>query len=165
MSEHYCWKDGMPLFFTSLQHLRLIQSLATEDPHVGIAKWQRYNNWQYTQQMLWSAICKSFRSTKHNALAWQVAYRIIATNKWRFPKLLDLDQLKACATCRPHVLVDVNHVVWGCPQANRIWKWSTFMLQLMDRDDSQVVCILVTKAFLGEPLATSPSKKWWLLSR
>lgn len=48
LTEHYMWKDGTLIFFTSSQHLQMLQLSASAETHVSVAKWQRYGNWQFS---------------------------------------------------------------------------------------------------------------------
>lgn len=81
----YLWRDGTELFTTDTRHLRIMQSPAHHDLHIGPHRWTVELAWFPQQSALWIPLWKDYRSAVENCFLWQLTYRIPATNHWRFP--------------------------------------------------------------------------------
>lgn len=70
---------------------------------------------------------------------------------------------KECKRCTLHTRQDVEHCLWGCIKAERIWQWVSFLAQLTSQDPDQMVGLTLCKALVGVGLDFSPEipLKWW----
>lgn len=82
--EQYQWSDGKPIFEVDTRMLRLILNPPTNSVHARVGKWLNYTLWDPTPQYRWKSTWTKFCSTKFDCLQWQILYRVLTTNSWRF---------------------------------------------------------------------------------
>lgn len=76
LSKNYCWDNGAPFFNSSTHWLKLIQNPAPSELHISIDKWYRFTAWNIDFKHFFKEAWLSFQSTKHNALLWQILYKV-----------------------------------------------------------------------------------------
>lgn len=167
LALQFRWDDGRSIFDTSTQNLRNLLNKRNDKTHCSIVKWTRYTSWVPNTKLMWGKIWASFIPEKISCLAWQVAHRVIATNRWRFNKVPDPDVRKKCDRCSVCDSEDVNHCMWGCHKANLVWQWIARLSTCTAQDQSQQFFPSVTHALMGEPLPDSIAipVRWWELLR
>lgn len=165
-ADQYCWRDGKSLFESNTGHLRKLLAAETPELHASILKWPLHLRWQVDIDKLWKSIWAPFRSQKENTFLWQIAYRVIATNGWRFPDLRRSDELTWCTRCTAQTYEDTLHCIWSCPEVSPIWAWIRYFIQFSVPGQHRNITILPTQALLGAPLnfhTHTPSKLWQIL--
>lgn len=88
--EQFGWKDETPLLHTSTGQLRKMQSARRFVRHKALGKWETQLN-ALIPENVWMTTWLPGRSSCENAFLWQLVYRVIATQRWRFPERLAED--------------------------------------------------------------------------
>lgn len=81
----YQWVDGTPLVESSTAQLRSIQVHHAAQPHGALRKWTEELGRPIPDDV-WQFTWMDFRSAAENTFLWQILYRILATQRWRFPE-------------------------------------------------------------------------------
>lgn len=160
--SQYFWVDGTPLTNSSTAQVRSILVHQAAQPHLALRKWTEQLGrpipdevWQYT----WM----KFRSAAENTCLWQILYRILATQRWRYPERPQDDPLTWCSRCAQGITKDTLHCIWGCPVSRRCWEWGAAMLHLTVAPGTNRLRLLPQHVILAEPLPLAwdiPMKLW-----
>lgn len=98
----------------------------------------------------------NFRGASENTFLWQVYFRSIATQRWRFPSLPADDPLLRCTRCDLGAKEDVIHFLWSCPLALECWQWGFGLLRASSDRRHRLGAIQGTlqpaHIFVAEPL-------------
>lgn len=121
------WSDGVLLLDTSTSQLRALQAQNRFKPHGALSKWETELGCNIPID-IWSGMWLNFRGASENTFLWQLVYRVIATQKWRFPALPAVDPQVHCTRCDLGVREDVVHCVWGCSLSQPCWQWGLGLL-------------------------------------
>lgn len=166
----YQWSDGTPLLSTSTSQLRQIQARQRFKPHSALSKWEAELGFTINPST-WKEIWLKFRGANENMFLWQITFRAIATQRWRFPGLSASDPSTWCTRCNIGVREDIQHCLWLCPQSLPCWRWGTNLLVAVsgNRPQSGDPPILLTAAhiLLAQPLPANwqiPVNFWQILS-
>lgn len=101
--EYYMWKDGKAIFSTNTRHLRRLLNNAQAASHVNIVKWSTAAGITINTDRACRIICQPYLPSKESCFAWEVLFRTLATNKWRFPMLPDWHEDKESKRCTLHM--------------------------------------------------------------
>lgn len=127
MLLQYKWSDGTHLLDTSTAHLRALQAQQRFKPHRASERWERELGHTIPVD-IWSRTWSNFRGANENTFLWQLFYRAIATQRWRFPSVPGDDPCIRCTRCNMGVKEDIIHCVWGCPVSQPCWQWCVGLL-------------------------------------
>lgn len=161
----YAWKDGTPILHTSTAQLRNLQTQERFVPHLALAKWEAQLQCPIPHT-IWSATWLNFRSANENMFMWQLLYRIIATQRWRFPMRPTTDPTTWCTRCTEGSLEDVAHCIWSCPLSAQCWRWGDFILQEASNGANSRIEIKPEHVFVAHPLPSQwqcPERLWHVL--
>lgn len=64
-------------------------------------------------QSIWTSTWLAYRAPCENVFLWQVAYRVIATQKWHFPTKFVQDESTWGMRCNQGILEDITHCLWA----------------------------------------------------
>lgn len=78
---------------------------------------------------IWRRTWLPFRGANENTFLWQLYYRVIATQRWRFPLSPADDPQLRCTRCDLMEKEDLIHCVWSCPLSQPCWQWGLGLLQ------------------------------------
>lgn len=159
------WHDGTPLLHTSTAQLRHTQALHRHFPHLALQKWQIQLDTP-TPSRLWAQTWLNFRSANENTFLWQLVYRVIATQRWRFPTRSNQDISTWCTRCELGLREDIMHCIWSCPLSYSCWQWGESMLSAASQNGSVCSRLLPSNVFLAEPLPDLwqvPERFWQIL--
>lgn len=118
------WFDGTPLLSSSTAQLRNLHALHCYAPHQAIHKWELALGCE-VQANIWRDTWLPFRGAKENTFLWQLLYRSIATQHWRFPTR----PATWCTRCNLEAQEDTLHCIWSCPISRQCWLWGENLLQ------------------------------------
>ena len=76
----------------------------------------------------WFEIWDTEQSRKESELIWKIAHKAVVVNEWRGEISPTIPQ--ACPTCASGVAELVIHRFWSCPQALRMWQFTSDILGL-----------------------------------
>lgn len=163
------WSDGSPLIDTSTAQLRTLQALQRHKPHSVAARWERELGCGIPVQ-IWQETWLSFRGASENTFLWQLFYRAIATQRWRFPSIPPDDPQIRCTRCDLGVKEDIVHCVWSCPLSHPCWQWGFGLLKSCSEQRHRVGGIQGTldpsHVFVASPLPINwmiPRRFWQIL--
>lgn len=83
----YKWSDGSHILDTNTSQLRALQAQHRFRPHTAAVRWERELGC-IIPGGLWKETWVNFRGANENTFLWQLFYRAIATQRWRFPSIL-----------------------------------------------------------------------------
>lgn len=124
----YRWSDGTSLLDTSTSQLRTLQAQQRFKPHLVATRWERELGCT-TPVEIWSKTWLNFIGASENTFLWQLYYRAIATQKWRFPSAPADDIRIRCTRCEMGTKEDISHCIWGCPKSQPCWSWGMELLK------------------------------------
>lgn len=124
----YTWADGTPFLETTTSLLSSLQAHQRFRPHKAATRWEAELGTP-VQPNVWSGIWLNFRSASENTFLWQVFFRVIATQRWRFPYLLPNDPQTFCTRCDLGERDDILHCLWSCPNPRICCQWGWNLLQ------------------------------------
>lgn len=165
----YRWSDGTPFLDTSTSQLRAIQAQQRYKPHKATRRWEAELGCEIPGDV-WRGTWLNFRGANENTFLWQVYYRAIATQRWRFPALPADDPQITCTRCELSIKEDVTHCVWACPPSQACWQWAMGLLSASSGQRHRpggLRCTLVpAHVIVASPLPMDwqiPSRFWILL--
>lgn len=129
--EQYLWPDDRTLPQKSTAQLRMVQAAHRCSTHSAITKWELQLNCSIPAD-IWTSTWLLYRSAIENAFLWQLIYRVIATQRWRFPSRPTTDETTWCTRCSGGHHENVLHRLWDCEislqmnagvGANLCWDW------------------------------------------
>lgn len=97
---------------------------------------------------------------------WQLVYKVIATQKWRYPTRNAADESTWCTRCMGGHQEDVTHCIWSCTQSRQCWTWVDFILDSVASLGPGYVRVTPAQIFIADPLPTDwgvPEQMWHLL--
>lgn len=150
---------------TSTAQLRYLQAQHRQSPHSALTKWETQLNCTITPS-IWSGIWLNFRSASENTFLWQLLYRAIATQRWRFPRQHHTDATTWCTRCTQGTQEDVFHCIWACPISIQCWKWGESILQAAAVDPLDRITLTPAHVFVAQALPTQwhcPERLWQIL--
>lgn len=124
----YQWLDGTSLLDTSTSQRRALQANQRFKPHTATAKWERELG-VVVPVDIWKGTWLPFRGANENTFLWKLYYRVIATQRWRFPSIPVDDPQLRCTRCNLEAKEDIIHCVWSCPLSQPCWQWGLGLLQ------------------------------------
>lgn len=145
------WQDGIPLLHTSTAQLRNIQAQQRLFPHLALEKWRNQLGSQVPTS-IWGQTWLNFRSANENTFLWQLIYRVIATQRWRFPTKSPLDPSTWCTRCNLGIREDIMHCIWSCPHSRGCWHWGETLLTASSQNGTLCSGLLPGHVFLAQPL-------------
>lgn len=162
--EQYGWVDGSPLLHTSTAQLRKMQATRRLGRHAALVKWELHLNCLIPDN-IWESMWLKCRSASENVFLWQLVYRVIATQKWRFPTRAAVDETTWCTRCRGGHQEDVIHCIWGCEKSQQCWEWGNFMLGTASLPGPGLVRLTPAQIFIADslPVEWRVSEKLWQL--
>lgn len=159
------WLDGTLLLHTSTAQLRHTQAQHKIFPHTALLKWQTQLAIPIPTR-LWNLTWLNFRSASENTFLWQLIYRVIATQRWRFPTRSNQDISTWCTRCSLGLREDITHCIWACPLSTECWQWGETLLTASSRNGSNCSGLLPSNVFLADPLPEQwqvPERFWQIL--
>lgn len=163
--DQHIWIDGSPLLHTSTSQLRLMQTSHCRSRHSALTKWELQLNCNIPVD-IWASTWCSYRSAGENTFMWQLVYRIIATQKWRFPTRIDSDESTWCTRCSAGVREDVMHCIWSCRISRQCWQWCKFMLRAVAHGNRTPINLDPAHIFIAVPIPEEwhiPLRFWHLM--
>lgn len=94
---------------------------------------------------------------------WQVLYRSIATQSWRFPTRSSLDASTWCTRCSLEVKENIIHCLWACPISLPCWRWGEELLRTASASHTHHRSLSPIHIFLAVALPAEwgvPEKLW-----
>lgn len=165
----YKWSDGTAFLDTCTSQLRSIQALQRLKPHKVAVKWERELGRGIPAE-IWRETWLNFRGANENTFLWQMYFRAIATQRWRFPSLPADDPQIRCSRCNLGAKEDILHCVWGCPLSQPCWQWGTGILIASSERRNRIGglrgSIEPSHVFLAAPLPADwqvPGRIWHIL--
>lgn len=161
----YKWRDETALLNTSMAQLRSLQAQQRHVPHLALGKWERQLGCNMSQTA-WSATWLDYRSATENTFMWQLLYRVIAMQHWRFPGQPMTDSSTWCTRCSNETEEDVTHCIWECPLSQQCWRWGEFILRKAAGDTHDQITLQPAHVFMAHPLPDHwhyPERLWHLL--
>lgn len=158
--DQYSWQDGTPLLHTSTAQLRRLQAQQRYTPHSALAKWETRLACSIPTS-IWEVTWLNYRSANENMFLWQLAYRVIATQHWRFPTRPLTDPSTWCTRCSLEEQEDVVHCIWECPLSRQCWQWGEFILGQASGNPNARLSLLPANVFVALPLP----QEWRTLER
>lgn len=132
--------------------------------HIGLEKWKRHTTWDFSTREIINQIWHPFLLRKEFCFAWQMAYQIPATNRWRFcqPARVTLED-KKYPRCTPAIVETLSHCLRECHRVCPVWNWIKTILPATSWDPLTPVHLTMCQALTGEPIIgpTHIPKKWW----
>lgn len=122
----YTWSDGTPILDTSTSQLRVLQAPQRFRSHKVADKWERELSCNIPVT-IWQRIWMNFGGASENTFLWQLYFRAIATQRWRFPSAPPDPQIQ-CSRCDTREREDLIHCIWSCPLARPCWDWGFSVL-------------------------------------
>ena len=58
---------------------------------------------------------------------WSIWHKVVAMNEWR-ACIAPASTPKRCVCCLPNTNESDKHKFWDCIQAQRVWRWATFII-------------------------------------
>lgn len=163
--NQYIWLDGTPILNTSTAQLRHLQAQQRQVPHLALTKW--VNQLQCDMPgAIWTTTWLNYRSANENTFMWQLLYRVIATQRWRFPSRDPTDPTTWCTRCTEATQEDVTHCLWSCPISAHCWRWGESILQAASGNAHNQITLLPEHIFMAQPLPAhwqSPERLWQIL--
>lgn len=163
----YKWSDGSLFLDTNTSQLCKLQASQRFRPHKAATKCG--NELGCTLPVdLWSGMWLTFRGANENTFLWQLFYRAIATQRWRFPSLPPDDSQLKCTRCDLGAKEDLVHCIWGCPQSQPCWQWCSTLLTASSgrRVGGLRGSLIPAHVFVASPLPAEwliPSRFWQIL--
>lgn len=108
----------------------------------------------------------NFCSVNENTFLWQLIYRVIATQRWRFRTRSHLDASTWCTRCTLGLREDIVHCIWSCPLSTTCWQWGETLLTTSFDNGSLCAGLLPGHVFLAQPLPEQwqvPERFWKIL--
>lgn len=112
----------------------------------------------------------NFRGANENTFLWQLCYRSIATQRWRFPSVPPDDPRVKCTRCNLGVREDILHCVWDCPLSQPYWQWGQAILlassEQRHRQGGLRGSLEPAHVFVASPLPAEwmiPGRMWHIL--
>lgn len=165
----YKWSDGSLILDTTTAQLRTLQASRRHKPHSAATRWAAELGCE-TPGEIWRETWLNYRAANENTFLWQLYYRAIATQRWRFPSLPVADPQILCTRCDLGEKEDVLHCVWGCPQSQPCWTWGLGLLtascECRNRIGGLRGSLEPKHIFLASPLPVEwriPNRIWHLL--
>lgn len=161
----YHWADHTPLLNSSTAQLHALQARHRQTPHTAHLKWEM-SLAQPLPENIWSSIWIQYRGASENAFLWQLLYRVIATQHWRFPTCPATDPSTWCTRCTAGIREDLTHCIWSCSISEHCWLWGTHLLHLSLGNSAATIQIGPAHIFIAAPLPVEwlvPEKLWHLL--
>lgn len=124
----YLWKGGTEFLQASTPFLRLLQCEESHRPHPALLKWSTSVGFALPED-LWETTWLPFCSASENMFLWQIMYRALATNAWRFPGRPDTDPVTWCTRCSRQQKGDIAHCLVQCPVSVEVWNWCESLLR------------------------------------
>lgn len=144
----YNWADSTPLLNTSTAQLRSLQPCHGMSAHMALTKWELALE-QPIPKNIWSSIWISYRGASENTFLWQLLYRVIATQKWRFPTTPATYPCTWCTRCTAGLKEYLTHCIWSCSISIQCWQWGEFLLQAISPHSRPLSsCALLTFSLL-----------------
>lgn len=94
----------------------------------GFISWEMAAQRGTVPSNVWSLTWMEYRSAAENTFLWRLLYRILATQRWRFPDRPASDPEMWCTRCSLHVTEDLFHCIWNCPMSRQCWDWCAALL-------------------------------------
>lgn len=163
--NQYTWRDGTPLLYTSTAQLPHLQAQQRHVPHLALNKWEAQLQCTVPGS-IWKVTWLNYRRVNENTFMWQLLYRVIATQRWRFPARANTDATTWCTRCTEATQEDVLHCLWSCPLSTQCWQWGESILQAASGDAHNQITLLPEHIFLAQPLPAHwqcPERLWHLL--
>lgn len=129
MLGQYKWISGLPLLNSSTATIRRVQNRMAASTHSALKKWEDTLGHRIPDN-IWDDTWQPYRSAKESTFLWQVAYRAIATQGWRYPNCPHTDPRTHCTRCDLAQKEDVLHCLWLCPASLVCWRWCEVVLAL-----------------------------------
>lgn len=161
----YQWTDGTALLNTSTRQLHRLLARQRSTPHSALQKWTTSLACEIPPT-IWGSIWVSSRGASENVFLWQLLYRIIATQKWRFPRSSATDPHTWCTRCTLGIREDIIHCIWNCPISALCWRWCEYLLSLASTNRTAHIALLPANIFVAWPLPLEwqiPPGLWLIL--
>lgn len=114
---------------------------------------------------IWQGIWLKYCEANKNLFLWQLAYRVLATQRWRFPTLPANDAATWCTRCDLAVREDISRCIWSCPLSNWCWQWGMSMLTAISHNRHNVgglpITLTAAHVFIAHPLPV----EWKILAK
>lgn len=160
----YKWSDQTPFLDTSTGQLRALQARQRFKPHSAISKWERELACPVPTG-IWHDTWLKFRGASENMFLWQIVFRVIATQSWRFPALPAIDPMTWCTRCDLRTREDIQHCLWSCPFSQPCWQWANSLLmavsEIRQRAGNPQIVLTPAHVLIAHPLPAA----WRIPSR
>lgn len=163
--SQYHWKDTTPLLNTSTAELRALKATQRQAIHKAHTKWELALA-RPIPEHIWSSIWLLYRGAAKNTFLWQLLYRVIATQQWRFPQKPATDPCTWCTRCEIGVREDLIHCIWSCVISVQSWNWGSSLLKASSPNHTAQIQLSPAHIFMAAPLTDSllvPDKLWQIL--
>lgn len=95
---------------------------------------------------VWTPLWKDYRSVMENCFLWQVMYKILVTNHWRFPLAGQAQPKTWCSSCTKGSLEDVTHCFWSYFEFQEVWDWVQILVQRAISSQSSYVMLTAPRS-------------------
>lgn len=166
-SVQYLWRNGEEIFAVDTKLLRILQSPHSESLQIGPHRWTVELAWHPRPSDLWAPLWKDYRAAVENYFLWQLMYRILTTNHWRFPLAGQAQPETWCLRCPDRALKDGMHCFWTCAESREVWEWIWILVQRSVSSQSSYVTLTAAQALLGRRLPRHHKipDRWWQILR
>jgi hypothetical protein len=123
--DRWRWSEGCCFLDYTTKLGREFITKRMEGVNNAIDKWQGYLPRNY--KFYWSQIWDPLRAGKEVAFIWSIWHKAVAINEWR-ARIAPTSISKQCIFCLPNTSELVKHKFWDCIQAQRAWRWATFIM-------------------------------------
>lgn len=133
--------------------------------HPTLAKWEA-DLARQVPETIWASTWISYRGTAENAFMWQLLYRVITTQPWRYPAKPATDPNVWCTRCNTNTREDTIHCQWSCPISVTCWQWGAQLLQIATPNREAVINLGPEHIFIAIPLPENwqiPDRLWQTL--
>lgn len=164
--EQYGWADDSPLLDSSTAQLRKMMASRRLVRHSALSKWEVRLNCLVPENVRENPWLKC-RSARENTFLWQLVYRVIATQKWRFLTRSAMEEITWCTRCRGGHQEDVEHYIWGCEKSRLCWEWGDYLLGSVCLSGPGQVRLTPAQIFISDPLpvAWGVQENFWQVLR
>jgi hypothetical protein len=169
-------RDDVPFFSTNTGHLHKLkmQVVAPKQEHINVTKWRNELSGVPPDLEIWQHVWVPYRQEKINMFLWQVALRIPSTKHYVYTRCMADDQEAGeivprtdrrtwCERCTLQSHEDLLHLLWSCPESEKIWTWVREVLILTGRLKGNF-SFTAAQALLGAKIdnagRTFPYKLW-----
>ena len=122
--------SGISLPCAQSADLRKLQSPNTDRVVSHLERWASTPGFDTADNSRWARIWGYYRASNEASFLWKLVYNANATQRWRNPTVSSSNPSLQCALCVAPAPEDDIHLLWDCPFAKRLWKWSFYLLSL-----------------------------------